>query len=157
MRQYALNIGDVAATSSADAIVCHGLGSCIGLFIYDEERSVAGGAHIMLPGQWNEQSLTPTCFSFNAIDQLLLEMKKLGSNLNNLKAKLVGGANVFQMSTMEVGRSNTEAVCTLLAERDVTILAMEVGGDFSRTAKFECGSREVEVTSKQKKSYTLKI
>lgn len=157
MQHISLNIGEVRATRKPANIYCHGLGSCIGVFIYDNNSSITGGAHIMLPGIWDEHPVNPTCFSFNAIDQLLNHMRGLGSDLRNLRAKIVGGANVTSISSIEVGKSNIDAIEKELAARSVFISGTETGGEISRTAVFESKTRELEVTSKQVKSYKLKI
>lgn len=157
MQRISLNIGEVRATRKPANISCHGLGSCIGLFIYDDNSSITGGAHIMLPGVWDEHPVNPTCFSFNAIDQLINHMRGLGSDLTNLRAKLAGGANVTSISGIEVGKSNLDAICKELEARSISISGTETGGDFSRTVVFESHTRALEVTSRQIKSYKLKI
>jgi chemotaxis receptor (MCP) glutamine deamidase CheD len=55
--------------------------------------------------------------------------------LQNLRAKITGGANVVATSC-ETGLMNIDNVVKELVERKVYIAAMDVGGRQSRTARF---------------------
>ena len=44
-----IGMADYKIGSQSDILITLGLGSCIGLVIYDETKNIAGMAHIMLP------------------------------------------------------------------------------------------------------------
>ena len=57
-----------------------------------------------------------------------------------LKAKMAGGAQMFQFSTgsdmMRIGPRNVEAVRKQLADLNIQIMAEDVGGNSGRTIEF---------------------
>jgi chemotaxis protein CheD len=153
-----VNIGELVALRGRTAnIVCRGLGSCIGLFIYDRSNDVVGAAHVFLPGKWNNHDINQTCFSTNAVDELVAQMKQLGSRTETMEAKLVGGASVVALTGLKTGEENAESVAQALRAYDIDIKAMEVGGNFSRIARFASDTLEVTVTSRQNKTYQVTI
>jgi chemotaxis protein CheD len=137
MMQYKLNIGDVVSSSLEATYTCFGLGSCIGLFLQDRITGLAGGAHILLP----EKEKGPTCKNkfYNvegALNELLYQFREKGSNLTSLRAKVTGGASVISVNT-QTGFLNAESVARSLVNRKIYIAAIDVGGYFCRTARFE--------------------
>ncbi len=136
MIEYTLNIGDVITSPRKARYACFGLGSCIGLFIQDRLTGITGGAHILLPG--NEQG--PDNFKFYnvsaAVDEILNQFKMQGSNLTALRAKVTGGANVIGVNST-TGVRNAESVINHLTAHKIYIAAVDVGGNYSRTARFE--------------------
>jgi chemotaxis protein CheD len=155
---FMVNIGEVVTLRGRSTnIVCRGLGSCIGLFLYDRKAQVVGVAHVLLPGKWQNSSLSQTCFSINAVEELVYRMKVLGGMTEMMEAKLVGGANVANINSIETGRSNVESVAQALEAHAIGIRAMEIGGTLCRTATFTTDTCEVTVVSKQNKSYQVKI
>jgi chemotaxis protein CheD len=135
MIEYKLNIGELAVSQNeAVTFTCLGLGSCIGLFLQDRTTGLTGGAHIQLPSDIKTE--TGKYYGVNAaIEELINRFKASGSTLQNLRAKVTGGANVVATSC-ETGLLNIENVVKELVERKVYIAAMDVGGRQSRTARF---------------------
>ena len=119
-----------------------GLGSCVGVVIYDEKKELAGLAHVMLPdsslarsGQFNIAKFADT-----AVKELVNKLLKQGARSSMLKAKMAGGAQMFQFSSgsdmMRIGPRNVEAVRKQLADLRIRIMAEDVGGNSGRTIEF---------------------
>lgn len=131
-------------------LACYGLGSCIGLFLFDRFRKIAGGAHIMLPGQSPSNGhFADYLYSSEAISTMLQAMVEKGSKINELRAKLVGGANLLSgdCEVTRIGQENVLAVKNQLLRRNIYLAAEDVGGRLSRTARFNTLTGEVYVSS----------
>ena len=79
------------------------LGSCISIVLFDEQNSIGGINHYMLPAAPPESTknsgLPITRFGEYAIKTLIQEMINQGASLKNLKAKIFGGSNVLNFSS----------------------------------------------------------
>ena len=127
-----------------------GLGSCIGIILYDAFNKLGGLAHVMLPRQSEAKDKSnPSKFADTAIELMLAEMESLGSLRRNIKAKIFGGANMFsnvQSSTLlNIGERNALAVKEELEKRKIKILAEELGGNSGRTIYFDTKDGSVTV------------
>lgn len=137
MIEYTLNIGDVMTSKRNATYACFGLGSCVGLFLQDRITGISGGAHILLPG--NDEGPEGSGKFYNvtaALNELLKQFQLQGSNLQALRAKITGGANVIGVN-MQTGERNASTLVKQLTDRKIYIAAMDVGGNQSRTARFE--------------------
>jgi chemotaxis protein CheD len=150
MIERVLNINQVFVTERPAHYVCFGLGSCIGLFITDRLKGLSGGAHIPLPS-YNSGELHGAT---EMIESLLVQLYGLGSSLEGLRAKLTGGAQVYDCS-IGVGAKNTDAVLRHLMERKIYIAAKDVGGTVSRTARFSSVTGDLKISTSRKKEYTI--
>ncbi|MCM6881366.1 chemotaxis protein CheD [Enterococcus italicus] len=134
-----VKISDYQISQAPNKLVTVGLGSCIGTIIYDERSKIGGLSHIMLPDSLpfsNKKTLKIEKFADLAIPQMVEEIRKKAPNAR-LKAKIVGGANMFGFHTkatsIAVGARNIEAVEVVLKELRIPIIAKEVGGSAGRT------------------------
>lgn len=138
-----VGISDLNTVSAPDCIRTSGLGSCVGVVVYDLQKKVAGLAHIMLP----ESSLTrqkefnPFKYADTAMPILIENLIEIGARKFSLQAKLAGGAQMFQFSSgsdiMRIGPRNVKAVEQLLKEYNIPIIASDVGGNSGRTIEFD--------------------
>ena len=99
------------------------------------KKRIAGLAHVMLP----DSSLARTGkfniakFADTAIKELVNKLLKHGARSTMLKAKMAGGAQMFQFSSgsdmMRIGPRNVEAVRKQLVDLRIPITAEDVGGN----------------------------
>ena len=134
-------MADLVAVKVPSLLVTLGLGSCIGLVIYDPRNKVAGMAHIMLPDSRDAGAVPkPGKFADTAVPRLLQELSSLGALPSNLQAKIAGGAQMFAFQNnsalVRVGDRNVEAVKKKLKELRIPILAEDTGLNFGRTVEF---------------------
>lgn len=133
-----VGIADLNVVLDPGAIMTIGLGSCIGIALYDKTIKVAGLAHIMLPDSTQFKSNTnPMKFADLAIPMLIEKMEKQGSNKRNIIAKIAGGASMFNFSDKsiisDIGKRNGDAVKKALKGESIRIMAEEIGGNKGRT------------------------
>ena len=132
-----LPMGGVAASAVPVWLGCFGLGSCVGLFLHDRVQKIGGGVHVMLPAAPSETQLQPaTLYADHALEALVGQMTRLGSDPINLRARITGGANVLNLNLGSVGERNVAAVKQLLTAHRIPLLTAEVGGTRSRSVRF---------------------
>jgi len=156
MIEYTLQIGDVVTSSGNVCYSCVGLGSCIGLFIHDRTNTLSAGAHILLPENEKGPTNDPSkCYNVtSALQQILVQLKSKGSSLESLRAKITGGANVLRVNTF-IGLRNIESVIRQLTENKIYIAASDVGGVYSRTARFESSTGLLTVRMSELNEYKI--
>ncbi|MDH5382734.1 MAG: chemotaxis protein CheD, partial [Cyclobacteriaceae bacterium] len=148
-----LNIGEVKAFKEPARLTCYGLGSCIGVFLYDFQNKVGGGAHIALSKNSSEgNSENPLQFAEEALKELLIQVDGVGIlKPTSLRAKVIGGANVMKGDGFKIGQKNIETVKKFLVQNQVFIAGLDVGGNDFRTGKFETSTGKLIVTTSTKK------
>ena len=119
-----------------------GLGSCVGVVLYDEEKQVAGMIHIMLPDSTlgRSDSINVAKFANTGISALIDLLKAEGILKTALKAKIAGGAQMFQFTSdkdsMRIGPRNVEAVKLELKKHAIRLVGEDTGGNSGRTIEF---------------------
>lgn len=146
LTQLNLNIGEIRTTRDQTIMACYGLGSCVAVFLQDRLRKISSGAHVMLSGLSGKNT---SFHAEEAIAIMLREIEAQGGDIRNLKAKLVGGANLFQGST-SMGEKNYQSLYKLLTKHKVFVASQDVGGAHYRTAHFNTQSGEVSIRHNQK-------
>ncbi|MDD5347192.1 MAG: chemotaxis protein CheD [Candidatus Omnitrophica bacterium] len=119
-------------------LVTKGLGSCLGITLYDPVMKIGGMAHPMLPDITKARvKSNPSRFVNSAITSLLGELDKKGCLRSHLVVKMFGGAHMFSFintdSALNVGQKNIEMALTMFKELNLKIAGQEVGGTFGRT------------------------
>lgn len=150
MNKITLNINEVDVSCKPVIYTCYGLGSCIGLFIEDRRKRIAGGAHIPLPSEHAGIWMDATTI----INILLSYFSYLGSDMQNLRAKITGGSQVYQ-STLNLGEENFKSVLHLLTQRRIYIAAKDIGGRISRTAIYNSQTGELHISTSNKTIYVI--
>lgn len=146
-----VGIADMNIVKSPHLIRTSGLGSCVGVIIYDSRIELAGLAHIMLPDSSlaKNGSLNRAKYADTAIEELVKVILKQGANQFALKAKIAGGAQMFQFSSknemMRIGPRNVEAVKNSLQYYRIPIIAEDVGGSSGRTVEFNPKTRLLNI------------
>jgi len=114
-----------------------GLGSCIGLTIYDKDRHIGAMVHIMLPDS-SGRTDRPGKYADTAIPLLLTKLSDAGCHKASLVAKMAGGACMFEYfgNNLNIGERNAQRVRAVLAENHIKLAAEEIGGKAGRTVAF---------------------
>ncbi|MCT2534546.1 chemotaxis protein CheD [Aquibacillus koreensis] len=137
-----VGIADLKFAKSPGILRTSGLGSCVGVVVYDLSSKIAGMAHVMLPDstQSRRDDFNELKYADTSIDRLVSEVMEQGGRKFALKAKIAGGAQMFSFSStndmLRVGARNVEAVLNALANYRIPILAQDVGGNSGRTIEF---------------------
>ena len=137
-----VGIADMNTVKAPDTIRTAGLGSCVGVILYDLDRELAGMIHVMLPDSQirsPEGKLNEAKFADLAISAMVKRLKLEGAG--RLRAKLAGGAQMFQLSgtvdTIRIGPRNIEAVKEQLLLQRISVTAEDTGGSSGRTIEFD--------------------
>ncbi|MGE6258775.1 chemotaxis protein CheD [Heyndrickxia sporothermodurans] len=139
-----VGIADMNTVRTPNTIRTTGLGSCVGVILFDSSQSLAGLAHIMLPDSSiakHSQKINKGKFADTAIQELITRLIAAGSSQRKLKAKIAGGAEMFSFSTsnemMRIGPRNVEAVKAALRKENIQLIAEDTGGNSGRTIEFD--------------------
>ncbi len=132
-----------------------GLGSCVGIVLFDSKTQIGGMAHIMLPNS-NEvrNNSNEAKFADTAIVKLLNLMIKAGAIKNNIIAKLAGGSQMFsffnETDIMKIGQRNIIAAKDTIEKLSIKIVAEDTGGNYGRTIELytETGALMIKTAGK---------
>jgi len=135
-----VGMADYKVGREPDLLISYGLGSCIGIAIFDPTVKVGGLAHIMLPDSTQARSTeNPAKFADTCLPLMLSDMLKLGAVKCRLIAKIAGGSQMFTFANatdiMRVGERNAESVRQILKRLDVKIISDDTGGNYGRTVE----------------------
>ena len=136
-----VGMADLKVGKSPDVLTTLGLGSCVGVAIYDPVTKISGLLHCMLPDstQFRNNS-NKAKYADSGIDELVAQMLKLGASKVRLVAKIAGGAQMFAMNTnndtLRVGERNVAAVKMKLSELNIRLLSEDCGLNYGRTVEF---------------------
>ena len=135
-----------------------GLGSCVGVVLYDPESKVGALLHILLPSQqMGRDRSNPGRFPETAIPLVLAEMEAAGAQRERLTARLVGGASMFGPSAavMGMGERNVAAARQALAAQHIPVVAEDVLERVGRSVYVHLDDGRVEVRTVARGTRTL--
>jgi chemotaxis protein CheD len=141
-----LSVGLGEAVVSRDpqvVLVAYGLGSCLGVAMYDPVARVAGLLHAVLPTHQNGYQGGGEGSVFKYVDSgiytLLTAMEEVGAQRSRLIIKLAGGANMLVSTAFshifEIGTRNVQSAYQVLESLHLRVAAAEVGGNAGRTIR----------------------
>jgi chemotaxis protein CheD len=117
------------------------LGSCVAVCLFDQYLKIGGINHYMLPF-WNGNGLASPKYGNIATEKLVEKMLRNGASIQNMVAKVFGGAN--QMNTsLKIGDQNIEIARQTLSNYGIKIIAENVGGDVGRKLRYNTGTGQV--------------
>ena len=150
-------MGELAASASAgDVLVCVGLGSCIGLALVCRHGRACGLAHIVLPAAAGRDSDRPAKFAEHAVPALIAALGPHGARAGALDAVLVGGAQMFAATGMEIGARNEAAVRAALVQAGIPVTATATAGSVGRTVRVHVATGSVTVREAGSKEVGLR-
>lgn len=155
-----VGMADLQTTSSPNRLKTLGLGSCVGVTLFDPYTKAAGMAHVMLPSSdiSKEGKVNIAKYADTAIPEMIRLMESIGAKRYNLVAKMAGGAQMFVFSSgqdhLRIGPRNVEACKKVLGQFSIPIASEETGGSIGRTIEFDCvtGLLHIWAVSKEVKA-----
>lgn len=145
-----VHMGTYAVDKSPAVLSAAGLGSCIAVILFDANKKIGGLAHIMRP-KYEGQTGELAKFADKVIPAMFEEMLKIGSNKDDVHAKIVGGANMFPDTAEfggDVGVQNTVAAEEALKNLGVHITDKDTGGHVGKTVYFDLSTGLLDVRFK---------
>ena len=142
-----VGMADLKVGRAPDTLTTLGLGSCIGLTLYDPVSKIGGLVHYLLPASTKLKTNTNIAkFGDTGIRELLKQVLASGANQRRLVAKIAGGACMFEMSGLSsvgnVGARNAEAAKEILKELKIPLVAEDTGLNYGRTVELKCETGE---------------
>lgn len=155
-----VGISDYKWGTRPDQLVTIGLGSCVGIALYDEDCGIGGLSHIMLPdSRAFSRDIKVAKFADLAIPALVQELTGAGARIRRLKAKIAGGASMFTYSdkslNMNIGERNVEAVQQVLRDLGIPVLSAHTGGNTGRTMTLYLDTMNVGIRMASQPEFTL--
>ena len=140
MEALKVGMADLKVTKSPGILTSLGLGSCVGVALYDDKNKIAGLLHAMLPSASeiiNAKNQNKAKFVDTGIDLLIKMMRDEGANTRNIVAKIAGGSQMFSFSTnsniLKIGERNVIAAKEKLKSMNIRIISEDTGGNYGRT------------------------
>lgn len=154
-----VKISDYRIGKSPECLITLGLGSCVGVAIYDKCNKVGGLSHIMLPDSSKfTKDIKVQKFADLAIPHMVDEIRKKDDRAI-LVAKIAGGASMFNFPgtdpSTSIGYRNVIAVENKLKELNIPILARSTGGNIGRTMIVDLETFIVNIKTANKEIISL--
>lgn len=114
------------------------LGSCVAICLWDKRRRAGGMNHFLLPTSREDQPASLR-YADEATRVLLEHLNSLGCRPPNLRAKIFGGAALFQTRDVyasTLGAKNVSAALDLMKRAGIPVIAKETGGAQGRKVLF---------------------
>ena len=137
-----VGMADFKVSRSPATIISYGLGSCIGVSLYDPQTKIGGLLHIMLPDSKQSRATdNPAKFADTGIPLMLDEVLKMGASRSRLVAKMAGGAQMFAFANatdvMRVGSRNVAASKEILQKLGFRLVGEDTGANYGRTVQID--------------------
>jgi len=147
-----VRVAQAAVGGADDTLVTLGLGSCVAILLHDARARVGGLAHVLLPEPaLSRDQGNASKFATTAVPALVREMEGRGARPARLRARLVGGAAMFQglmvPGTLNMGARNVAAAREALRRAGIPLVGEDVGGDYGRSVRFNVRAGSTTVTS----------
>jgi len=143
MATYTARIGDIVVGKAPDKLEALALGSCVAIALYDPQNKIGSLSHVLLPKSSDFKEVDKIGkYADTAVPEAIKLTTSKGANRTRLKAKIAGGAKMFEMTginrlTVDVGSRNVDAVKKHLKENDIPIVANDTGKNYGRTVSFD--------------------
>ncbi len=135
----AVGLGEMKISRSPDQVlVAYGLGSCLGIGMYDPVARVAGLLHAVLPERTNGADGASAKYVDSGIAALLNKLIEAGADRNRLIIKVAGGANILAAAgfkSLNIGDRNVAAAQATFSALKLKVKANDVGGNIGRTVR----------------------
>ena len=137
-----VGMADYKVGRAPDTLISYGLGSCIGISLYDPQTKIGGLLHIMLPdSNQSRANENRAKFADTGIPDMLNELIRMGAAKSRLVAKLAGGSQMFAFANasdiMRVGLRNASASKEILKKLSIPIVGEDTVGNYGRTVQID--------------------
>lgn len=151
---FPVGLGELKVGSRpGQVLVCYGLGSCVGLALYDAATHVGAMVHVVLPDSSlsRGQGTLPGKFADTGVAAAIEEVVRAGADRFRLSARIAGGARMLNLasagSTLDIGARNVEAVRAELQRWKIRLVSEDTGGTYGRTIQLFVGTGRLLVST----------
>lgn len=156
-----IGIAELNIAKSPDRISTLGLGSCVGVVLFDRFTRIAGMVHVLLPswGAFAAQT-NKAKFADTGVVELLNVMIQNGAQRGGISAKIAGGAHMFEYSNadsdlLRIGQKNVQMCKGVLSTLKIPLLAEDTEGKCGRTITFDPASGMLHIRTIGKGEYAI--
>ena len=144
-----VGMADLKVARHPDILTTLGLGSCVGITLYDAAKKIGGLAHVMLPTYKGFEGQNIAKFADSAIINLLTQMTRIGASRNSLVSKIAGGAHMFGRAhnddMLKIGERNVAASVAILRQLGIPVKANDTGGSHGRTIELHMDTGALKI------------
>ncbi len=141
MKTLIIGMAEWGVVRMPEKISTLGLGSCVGVTMWDRITKTGGMVHIVLPDSRGVPGVSRAKFADTAIEELLSKMLEAGAVRSAIIAKLAGGARMFGSHTksdiLNVGERNAMSCRFFLKKLNIPVTAEALGGTNGRTIELD--------------------
>jgi len=139
MSDISVGLGEIKISNDpGDVLIGFGLGSCIGVGMYDPIARIAGMLHAVLPVVSDNKTPSPK-YTDSGVQMLLEQLLEAGALRSRIIVKMAGGANMLSSpglsSTFDIGTRNVDSAYDTLKKLKLKISSESVGGQIGRTVR----------------------
>ena len=152
-----VGMADLRVAKHPDILTTLGLGSCVGITLFDISKKIGGLAHVMLPTYKGFEGQKIAKFADSAIIELVNQLNRVGVLRGSLIAKIAGGAHMFGLTQnndmLKIGERNAAASIAILKQLGIPIKANDTGGSYGRTIELymDTGALKIRAVGKGEK------
>ena len=132
-------------------LIAYGLGSCLGVGMYDPYTKIAGLLHAVLPLQPSGKNGHSPKYVDSGIRRMVEAMKSHGSVPGRIIIRVAGGAKMFNLlgsnDHMNIGERNILALHKVTNEMNLRVTAHDIGGNHGRTVRLYVADGRMTVKS----------
>ena len=144
-----VGMADLKVAKNPDILTTLGLGSCVGITLYDKTKKIGGLAHVMLPTYKGFEGQNIAKFADSAIIELVNQLSRIGASRKLLVAKIAGGAHMFgnaqNNDMLKIGERNAAASLAILKQLGIPVQANDTGGTHGRTIELYTDSGSLKI------------
>jgi len=149
MAVIVVGMADLRVAKHPDKLTTLGLGSCVGITLYDRAKKIGGMAHCMLPTYKGFEGQNIAKFVDSAVIELINQLVRIGASRNALTAKIAGGAHMFGRSQnsdmLKIGERNAAAGLAILKQLSIPVHANDTGGTHGRTIELDMDNGALKI------------
>ncbi len=142
-----VNIGELKVAKGYFKFSAYGIGSCVVVVCYDKYAPIAGMLHAILPQK--KKGVSENRFVDAGIENLIKELINLDVSINNIEAKIFGGATMFDIKSgsESIGEKNIKMAKEILSKKGIKISGEDTGSNYGRTIEFDVVTKKAIVKS----------
>jgi chemotaxis protein CheD len=126
------------------------LGSSVAVTLFDIEKKIGGMVHYLLP-VWDGIGFKTLRYGNIAIQRLINKLLNLNANIENLEAKILGGASMNNSNTtFSIGLRNVKIAKEILLQNKIKITAEDIGKNLGRYVLFNGSTGKIDIRYSKK-------
>jgi len=149
MAVIVVGMADLKVAKHPDTLTTLGLGSCVGITLFDKAKKIGGMAHCMLPTYKGFEGQSIAKFVDSAVIELINQLVRIGASRPSLVAKIAGGAHMFGRTQnndmLKIGERNAAAGLAILRQLSIPVQANDTGGTHGRTIELNIESGALKI------------